>query len=84
MSNWYQSAEARAVHREMRRMKGRPASNACYVRYENGRKIVSFCEDPIDMLRFSREFRHRFPARYGEIRQRVVSPVPLPDLREEK
>jgi hypothetical protein len=81
MDNWYQSSDARAVHRELRRMKGR--SGLVYVRYdERGKRIVSFCEDPITTLRLLRELHHRFPARYGEIRQRVVSQVNLPDLRK--
>jgi hypothetical protein len=83
MSNWYQSAEARAVHRDLRRMKGR--TGVVHDQYDATTKSMrrTISRDPIYDLYVARANRYLSPTRYGEIRQRVVSPVTLPDLRHQ-
>lgn len=65
-------------------MKGRPAVRTFYRRFNTNTKGWSegVTDDPILKLRAARENRMLRPAKYGEIRQKVVSPVPLPDLRK--
>lgn len=80
MSNWYQSMDGRAVQRALRRQLGR--SGTTYEQYDaTARRMrnVGVCRDPIYDLYVARLARYLHPAHYGEVRQRVVSPVALPD-----
>lgn len=79
--SWYQSNEAMRVFMEIRKMKGR---THVHIQRDatTGKWHKRFCPDPILWLYAARSSRMQQPANYGEIRQRVVSPVPLPDLRK--
>lgn len=65
-------------------MKGRPAVNNIHKQRDatTGKWVERVFPDPILWLHAARANRYLLPKNYGEIRQRVVSPVPLPDLRK--
>lgn len=82
--NWYQSNDAKRVFADLRKAKGRTGVIYHQVDVTTGLIMVNVAEDPILDLAVARSWWRKFPSRYGEIRQRVVSPVSLPDIKNDK
>lgn len=84
--NWYQSSDANRVFADLRMAKGRPAVRTVYYQFDasKGHMVEMITLDPILRLKVARAFWRFRPAYYGEIRQRVVSPVALPDIKNDK
>lgn len=80
--NWYQSNDAKRVFADLRKAKGRTGTIYRQVDVTTGKLVDNFAPDPILILYVARAGRMNRPSHYGEIRQRVVSPVALPDMRK--
>lgn len=82
--NWYQSNDAKRVFADLRKAKGRTGVVHKQIDVTTGRIVTNVAEDPILALAVARSWRWKRPAHYGEIRQRVVSPVAIPDIKNDK
>lgn len=80
--NWYQSSDANRVFADLRKAKGRTGVVHKQIDVTTGRIVTNVAEDPILDLAVARSWHWKRPAHYGEIRQRVVSPVALPDMQK--
>jgi hypothetical protein len=82
--NWYQSNDAKRMFAELRKAKGRPAVRTVYQQFDasKGHTVEMLVPDPILQLKVARERWRSRPFHYGAVRQRVVSPVALPDMRK--
>ena len=82
--NWHQSNDAKRVFADLRKAKGRTGIVHKQIDVTTGHMMTTVAEDPILTLAVARSLRWKRPAHYGEIRQRVVSPVALPDIKNDK